>query len=77
LILKRLGCPSAYLRNIDSLQERISPKRLPGVVVLVARHDKVCYFKAFGKADEGVPMATDSIFGSPRPLGVSLAGYRA
>lgn len=32
----------------------------------MARHGKICYFKAFGKADEGVEMATDSIFGSPR-----------
>ena len=58
-----VGVSSAYLRNIDTLQERyLAENAYQGSVVLVARHGKVCYFKAFGKADEGVPMATDSIF---------------
>src|SRR3954451_1784932 len=58
-----VGVASAYLRNIDTLQERyLAENAYQGSVVLVARHGKVCYFKAFGKADEGVPMATDSIF---------------
>ena len=58
-----VGMSSAYLGNIDALQERyLAEDAYQGSVVLVARHGKVCYFKAFGKADEGVPMATDSIF---------------
>jgi CubicO group peptidase (beta-lactamase class C family) len=58
-----VGMSGAYLRNIDALQERfLAEDAYQGSVVLVARHGKVCYFKAFGKADEGVPMATDSIF---------------
>ena len=58
-----VGMSSAYLRNVDALQERfLGQNAYQGSVVLVARHGKVCYLKAFGKADEGVPMATDSIF---------------
>jgi len=58
-----VGMSSACLRNIDALQERyLAENAYQGSVVLVARHGKVCYFTAFGKADEGVPMATDSIF---------------
>ena len=58
-----VGMSSAYLRNIDALAERhLAANAYQGSVVLVARHGKVCYFTAFGKADEGVPMATDSIF---------------
>ena len=58
-----VGMSSACLRNIDALQERyLAENAYQGSVVLVARHGKVCYFTAFGKADEGVPMATDTIF---------------
>ncbi len=60
---EEVGMSSAYLGNIDALQERYLAENVyQGSVVLVARHGRVCYFKAFGKADEGVPMATDSIF---------------
>ena len=58
-----VGVSSAYLGNIDALQERyLAEDAYQGSVVLVARHGKVCYFKAFGKADDDVPMATDSVF---------------
>lgn len=62
-----VGVSSAYLANIDRLQQRfLAENAYQGSVVLVARHGKVCYFKAFGKADERdaeiVPMATDSVF---------------
>src|SRR3954453_8025837 len=58
-----VGMSGAYLGNIDALQERyLAEDAYQGSVVLVARHGKVCYLKAFGKADEGVPMAADSIF---------------
>ena len=60
---EEVGVSSAYLGNVDTLQERYLAENVyQGSVVLVARHGKVCYFKAFGKADEGIPMATDSIF---------------
>jgi CubicO group peptidase (beta-lactamase class C family) len=60
---EEVGMSSAYLGNIDALQERyLAENAYQGMVVLVARHGKVCYFKSFGKADEGVPMETDSIF---------------
>lgn len=58
-----VGVSGAYLGNIDALQERyLAENAYQGSVVLVARHGKVCYFESFGKADDGVPMATDSIF---------------
>ncbi len=58
-----VGVSGAYLANIDALQERyLAENAFQGSVVLVARHGKVCYFESFGKADDGVPMATDSIF---------------
>ena len=60
---EEVGVSSAALGNIDALQERfLAQNAYQGSVVLVARHGKVCYLKAFGKADEDVPMATDSIF---------------
>ena len=60
---EEVGVSSAYLANIDALQRRfLAQNAYQGSVVLMARHGKVCYFKAFGKADEGVEMATDSIF---------------
>lgn len=58
-----VGMSTDYLANIDALVEtHMSEDAYQGIVVLVARHGKVCYFKAFGKADEDVPMQTDSIF---------------
>ncbi len=60
---EEVGVSSAYLANIDALQRRfLAQNAYQGSVVLVARHGKVCYLKSFGKADEGVEMATDSIF---------------
>ena len=58
-----VGMSSKYLGNIDKLANQfINEKVYKGVVVLVARHGQVCYFKPFGEADFGVPMKTDSIF---------------
>lgn len=58
-----VGMSSEGLARIDDLVDKhLSENAYQGMVVLVARHGKVCYFKAFGKADEGVPMSTDSIF---------------
>ncbi|MET0864167.1 MAG: serine hydrolase domain-containing protein [Nakamurella sp.] len=58
-----VGVSSKYLANIDRLQQGFLKEDVfQGAVVLVARHGKVCYFKAFGNADDDVPMQTDSIF---------------
>ena len=60
---EEVGVSSQYLANIDALQQRyLAENAYQGSVVLVARHCKVAYFKAFGKADDDVEMATDSIF---------------
>ncbi len=40
----------------------IDSKNIPGAVVLVARHGKICYFEAFGEMQEGQPMTKDAIF---------------
>lgn len=58
-----VGMSAAHLRHVDDLVARhLAQDAYQGVVVLVARHGQVCYFKAFGKADEGVPMTTDAVF---------------
>jgi CubicO group peptidase (beta-lactamase class C family) len=58
-----VGVSSKMLVNIDNMaKQTIAEKYLKGAVVLVARHGKICYFKAFGEADEGKPMKTDAIF---------------
>jgi len=58
-----VGMSSEILTNIDKLAEKaLKEKYLKGAVVLVARHAKICYFKAFGEADEGKAMQTDAIF---------------
>ncbi|MDO4259998.1 MAG: serine hydrolase domain-containing protein [Actinomycetaceae bacterium] len=58
-----VGVDATHLTHIDHLIARhIADNAYQGMVVLVARHGKICYFKAFGKADEGVPMTTDSLF---------------
>ncbi|TKV61029.1 beta-lactamase family protein [Nakamurella flava] len=60
---EEIGLSARALANIDRLQEQYLADDIhQGAVVLVARHGKVGYFKAFGKADENVPMQTDSIF---------------
>jgi CubicO group peptidase (beta-lactamase class C family) len=58
-----VGMSSQILGNIDKLAEQaLKEKLIKGAVVLVARHGKIIYFKAFGDADEGKPMQTNSIF---------------
>lgn len=58
-----VGMSAEGLGRIDTLVEKhLAENAYQGIVVLVARHGQVCYFKAFGKADEQVPMQTDSIF---------------
>lgn len=58
-----VGMSREYLGHIDTLVGRhLEEDAYQGIVVLVARHGRVCYFKAFGKADEGVAMRTDAVF---------------
>lgn len=58
-----VGMSGDYLGHVDELVARhLAQNAYQGMVVLVARHGKVCYFKAFGQADEDVPMRTDAIF---------------
>ncbi|TVR93260.1 MAG: class A beta-lactamase-related serine hydrolase [Spirochaetaceae bacterium] len=58
-----VGMSSKYLSNIDNLAEQfIGEKAYRGVVVLVARHGEICYFKSFGEADVDVPMPKDAVF---------------
>lgn len=58
-----VGVSSRHLEHLDELQRRnLADDAYQGSVMVMARHGKVCYAKAFGKADEGVPMELDSIF---------------
>ncbi len=58
-----VGLSSKHLAHIDHVIKRyMDGKTIPGAVVLVARHGKIAYFKAFGKADEGKPMTKEAIF---------------
>lgn len=60
---EEVGLSSGILSNIDGVIERsFEDKTLSGAVALVARHGKIAYFKAFGKADDDRPMDTDAIF---------------
>ncbi len=54
---------SRYLAYIDDVMERsIREKMMKGMVTLVARHGKIVHFKAYGQAEEGIPMKKDAIF---------------
>lgn len=55
-------CPDRLHRIDELVEKHMSEDAYQGIVVLVARHGKICYFKSFGKADEGKPMEKDSIF---------------
>jgi len=60
-----VGFSAERLKNIDAFfASEIERKRVPGVVVAIARQGKLVYFKAFGQADpvKGTPMTTDTIF---------------
>ena len=59
----QVGMSGEMLDNIDGLAgQHLIEKRYKGIVVLIARHGKICYFKSFGDADEGVPLRSDAIF---------------
>jgi len=56
--------PGRLQRIDDAFDAEVQQGRIPGAVVLVARHGKVAYFKSFGFQDreKGIPMRTDAIF---------------
>ena len=56
--------PDRLERVTKAFQSYVDNNELPGVVVLIARNDKVAYFKAVGFRDRErkVPMTGDSIF---------------
>jgi CubicO group peptidase (beta-lactamase class C family) len=57
-------CAERCARLLAVLQSEVDCQRLPGAVVLVARHGKVALFESLGTQDPatGEPMARDSIF---------------
>jgi CubicO group peptidase (beta-lactamase class C family) len=56
--------PDRLNRITTAFQSYINGNEIPGAVVLIARNDKVAYFKAIGFRDreKKLPMTTDSIF---------------
>lgn len=61
----QVGLSSQRLARIDSvMQQYVDEKKVPGMVVLVARKGKIAYHKSFGKIDieENMPMGTDAMF---------------
>jgi CubicO group peptidase (beta-lactamase class C family) len=62
---EELGFATDRLERItNAFQGYVDNGQLPGAVVLIARNDKIAYFKAFGYRDRErkVAMTTDSIF---------------
>jgi CubicO group peptidase (beta-lactamase class C family) len=57
-------CPQRTRRLVDVLQAEVERQRLPGAVVLIARHGKVVLFESLGALDPalGTPMTPDAIF---------------
>ena len=57
-------CPQRTARLTEVLQSEIDRQRLPGAVVLIARHGKIALFQSLGaqNPETGEPMALDSIF---------------
>ena len=58
-----LGFSPEGLGHIDEVMERsIREKVMKGMVTLVARHGKIVQYKAYGLADEDIPMKEDAVF---------------
>ncbi|MEA2884423.1 MAG: hypothetical protein QOH32_3679 [Bradyrhizobium sp.] len=61
----KLGFAADRLERVtQTFQEFVDAGRIPGAVVLIARDDKVAYYRAFGFRDreQNIAMTTDSIF---------------
>jgi CubicO group peptidase (beta-lactamase class C family) len=60
-----VGLSSERLVRLDkAMQDYIDQKHTAGIVMLIARHGSIAYYKAFGMADieSGKKMKTDSLF---------------
>jgi CubicO group peptidase (beta-lactamase class C family) len=60
-----LGFAADRLEKVtQAFQSYVDSGQIPGAVVLIARKDKIAYFRAFGFRDreQKLPMGTDSIF---------------
>lgn len=57
-------CPDRLQRLSDCISRDVDEGRIPGAVVLIARHGKVAFFEAFGFSDPDTrtPMSRDSLF---------------
>ncbi len=57
-------CPHRIHHLVEVLQGEVARQRLPGAVVLIARHGKLLLHETVGQQDpqQAVPMALDSIF---------------
>src|SRR5664279_385686 len=57
-------CPQRSARLVAVLQAEVDRQRLPGAVVLVARHGKLALFESLGALDPATstPMVRDAIF---------------
>lgn len=57
-------CPQRTRRLLEVFQSEIDRQRLPGAVVLLARHGRIALLESLGQQDPGagVPMAVDTIF---------------
>ncbi|PID58228.1 serine hydrolase [candidate division KSB3 bacterium] len=60
---EKIGMSAKTLSLIDEFAlNGIKALSYRGVVVLVARHGQICYFKAHGAARQGQPMETNAVF---------------
>lgn len=61
-----VGMNGQRLAEIDQIvAQGLDEKKMPGCVVLVARHGKIVFFKAYGNRSvepETTPMTTDTVF---------------
>jgi CubicO group peptidase (beta-lactamase class C family) len=57
-------CPERVRRLMDTLNAEVEKGRLPGGVVMLARHGKTALLESFGVQDpaRGIPMRKDAIF---------------
>ena len=57
-------CPERTQRLVQALQAEVDRNRLPGAVVLLARHGRVALFESLGQRDPatGAAMARDAVF---------------
>ena len=59
----QVGMSQESLSYIDDVMQRaIDEKVMKGMVTLVARHGKIVQFKAYGEAEDHIPMQKDAIF---------------